>query len=427
MADNYNDDMQVEDVPLEELRALYLHKGRRRKPVTNNANTSSSGQTNSVPSQTRRVTKEISKVQLVCNILLFASIILVTIMAFIFYATPTVEVGGQVYNGKSQNIFSFLWFDENSVIKQLIQAIDSVKSISSSEATEIVSSSLKMLRLIFLIAPTAYVGLSAIVCVVYSIFCFVKKNSQKLAKNTVWYIVQYLSVYISFVFFGNVSGGNGEDGYYVGYSIGLGLTISILIGLALLIAVSLCLFFANKKEIWADADKKYLWRRAFTLGIIYTAIAIALTFMRIYSVFVYVINSSLSTIILSISSGFHFKSLIFPLLNLTLFVCCMILVRKTTSGFTNSFNYLLNAETEDTKDQQGRKKKKNKLGSIIWVIVVSSISLVCVIMLSIPFFGYGWSVNIYYYLVFIFFASVVGQSVLALLNTKSKQSEKKKA
>ncbi len=390
----------VQDESIDSLRGKYLKKKASvHKPQNNRSGT-----------------------RLLCDVLLLFSIIVVGITTFCFFAIPTTEIGGRVYYGKTINIFDFIWNADNSMINQIKFAIDQLSEtdIDSDQAISAISSVMKMFRLIFLLIPTIIIGIKTIIKFITGTIYFFHKKSAKLVKVAVTNISQNLLVYVFFVFFGSVSGGVGEDAYYVGYTVDKGMTVGIIIGLVLLVIASIIIYLSNKKTVIKKTDGTNVWINSFIAGIGYILIAVVLTFMRIYSVFVYTLTASLSSAILSIQNGFEIKALIFPMLNLLLFVVCVSMIGKASNGFNGAFRYLLCYGDKTLDDITKTNLNKKSANGFKLIIVSIILSIAAVYVLSVPTFGYGWAVDIYYELVYIFIIASISQTFISFFKNKEK-------
>lgn len=433
MEENQNNKKPVNDVPLEELRARYLRKRPFYTPKqTSQPTYSPTHQTTESGSQeTTKATQSVSYqprnlrtgLRLACDVILLCAVLIVCVLTIFSFAVSTTEIGGQTFYGETQNIFDFIWKADNSIINQIKTAAEQISDadIDSDDAMSAISSVMKLVRLIFLLIPAAIVALKTIINLLKSLYYFYNQESSKLGGVAVSNIAQNLMVYVFFVFFGSISGGVGVDAYFVGYTVGKGMTVGMLIGLALVIAATICTYILNKNNVNKETEGFNKWMKILSSGIGYMCVAVVLTFMRIYSIFIYVFSSSLSTAILSIQNGFEIKSLIFPVLNLFLFIVCLNINGRVTKGFTGAFKYLLfygDKKSLDTKTKNVLDKTSSM--SFIPVIILSILSVGAVYVLSNPTFGYGWSVNIYQYLVYIFIIASVAQTFLSVFADKKK-------
>ena len=364
-----------------------------------------------------------TRLRLACDIALLLAVLIVGTLTVFSFAVSTVEIGEQRFYGETQNIFDFIWKADNSIINQIKESIEQISDadIAAEDTTSAVDYAMKLIRLIFLLVPAVVVIIKTVVNLLRALYHFCKRESVKLGGVAVDNIAQNLMVYVFFVFFGSISGGIGEDAYFVGYTVGKGMTVGMLIGLVLVIAVTICTYKLNKSNVSEETDGYGKWFKVLSSGIGYMCIAIVLTFMRIYSIFIHVFSSSLSTAILSIQSGFEIKLLIFPVLNLFLLAACLSINRRVMTGFTGAFKYLL---SYGNKNELGAKKKKmiDKTSSMsfIPVIILSILSVGAVYVLSDPSWGYGWSVDIYKYLVYIFIVASVAQTLQSVFTDKGK-------
>lgn len=436
MEENQNNQQPINDVPLEELRAKYLKKKLFSTPkpksqltyiptyqIPQNGDQKTAEPTQSVSYQSLG---KRTGLRLACDIILLFAVFIVGVLTIFSFVVPTTEIGGQTFYGETQNIFDFIWNADNSIINQIKAIVEQIsdEDIDSDDAMGSISSVMKLFRLIFLLIPAVIVALKTIVNLLRSFYYFYNQESAKLGGVAVSNIAQNLMAYVFFVFFGSISGGIGEDAYFVGYTAGKGMTVGMFIGLALVIVAAICTYRLNRNNVNKKIKGFNKWMKALSAGIGYICVAVVLTFMRIYSIFIYVFTSSISTAILSIQNGFEIKSLIFPVLNLFLFIVCLIINGRVTKGFTGAFKYLLFYGDMNRLDA----KTKNVLYktsslSFIPVIILSILSIGAVYVLNNPAFGYGWSVNIYQYLVYIFIIASVSQTLLSVFKDKKKKNK----
>ncbi len=393
-------DNQVDSQSYESLRKKYLIKGVSNKQES--------------PKNPR------STIQMVCDIMIFCTMLLLCVLTFSFFAVPTTEIGGQVFYGKTLNLWDFAYGAENSIINQITNGAEVVSS--SDASVEGVAQVMKTFRLLFLLLPAISVAISMQINLIFSIVAFSKKQSAKVASCMIKQICENLSIYVFFTFFGSISNGVGIDSYYVGYTVGKGLTFGMLFSLVVVLTCAMCLFFSEKKKTNYRKDRTKTWTKTLLVAVCFTTIAILVTFMRMYSVFVYGLTSSLTAIAGGVMSGFSIKMLIFPILNLLLLCGCLSIKSCATRGLTWSLTSLVCFGQKKESDYNKLKRKLDKFKpSFLTTIIVSFICLLSVIVLSIPKFGYGWSVNIFNYLLIIFVVSSLGQTLLSFFKTKKEK------
>ncbi len=386
-----NENVQNEDNSVEALRLKYS----RKNTAKNN------GKRFSVP-----------------DILLLIAVIAVSLTTVIWFATPVVELGGEVYKDGTRNIFSFLFASDGSMLRQITSGIDSIKNIGS-DAEDGIGSVMGIVRAFFLFGCGCITLVYILICLIFSLVYFFKGRSEKLISVSIKSVINKLEVYVVFVFFGSMSGGNGLDAYYIGYSVGTGMTVGVLLSIAILVAVA---FFKYFKRGEKKIDKTELLKYV-SAGAVYTAIAITVTFMRLYSVFVYALTSLTTAVAGLAVNGFGFKAVLFPLLNVLLFAACRAIVAKTATGFKICFEYILNLGVPESKNEKlkyAKKVKKARLKNLIFIAATSFCSCFAVLTLSVPTIGFGWSVNFYPCLIAIFALSSTGLVFNAIVLKKAK-------
>lgn len=365
---------------------------------------------------------------LACDIILLCAVIVVALASVIWFAAPTTEVGGVVYKAGTQNIYSFFYGAENSVINQFKAAIDGASNIES-DAADGVSSSVKVFRLAALAVAAVYAMINIIVRLIQAPIYFAQKSGVKLRMTATKAMINNIAVYVIFVFCGSVSGGVGEDAYYLGYSVGTGMTVGVILGLCMLVAAVIIGYIAHGKT--ASAADRLQMRRSIVSGACYSAIAVTLTFMRIYGVFMYALTSTLTAIAGAAIGSFRIKAFVFPLLNLLVFASCVTVYNRTARGFTGAFMYMLNLGNAKAFDvaspAKAKKMRKSHSLGFVPVIVMSALSAVAVLLLDVPAIGFGWSADILPHIVAIFAISSCGQICLGILFPSGAGGRKKSA
>ncbi|MBQ7386569.1 MAG: zinc ribbon domain-containing protein [Clostridia bacterium] len=441
MEDNKNINNEEIDIPLEELRSRYFG-GRRpsRDAIQSSYNYSYSENSNgsqqwaTVQNSTDpRVVDKRPKLRLICDIMLLVCVILVGLLTFASFATPVTEIGGQVLREPTQNIVDFVWRSDNSILKQLNVAFDSLSDFLGNVSTQLdsddmiealatdglIGSAFKLFRLLILLVPTVILMIKTIVNIIRAIYYFYYHDSAMLSSIAITNIAKNLLLYIFFAFFGSISGGVGETEYFVGYTVGIGMTVGTIVGIAIIIAVAICNYKLNKGNVNQTTDGMQNWVKVLTCGVAFIGIAIVLSCMKMYSVFSYILNSSLTSALTSLLNGFDIKQFIFPMLNLFILVASIVIYCRIRKGFVISFKYLLlygDTKCLNIKNQRVFNEASNT--RFVSVIVLSLLSIASVYILSKPNIGLGWSVNIYNHLVIIFIISSLAQTLVAVLSTK---------
>lgn len=343
---------------------------------------------------------------LACEILLLCAVIVVSFTAAVWFAMPVTELGGETYRGGSLNLFSFLYGAEDSVYNQLVTGIEKIKNIGSD--ADGVGYLMKFMRAVFLGFCGIYILITMPVELIAAPVYFVKKNHSGLVKTAVRSVVNKYCVYVFFAFFGSVSGGVGIDSYYIGFKVGYGLTAGVFIGLALLAAAS-GLRFAEMRKTAIAPEKRGLVS-SIVSGIICTAVAVAVTFMQLYSVFIYSYTSLLTVAGGAAVNGFRFKALVFPLLNILIFIACTVIYNKSAFGIKFSFIRLLCFGDAEMQYDFGkaRKFRRARTGALVVIAVSAFVACIATFVLNIPSLGYGWSADIYTQLIAVFALSAAG-------------------
>lgn len=414
-------DTAPKDIPIEELRSMYLKRSR------------------SSTYKQRRTGLRLAK-----DIIVLVTVILMSILMCVSFATPTTKIGGEAHNEKTKNIFGFIWRDNDSIWEQLKDNADSIADLedlenidSESDATAIAGGAIASLITLFRMFVMGVASLSVLISIVINfikaIYHFYKHNSAKLGNTLASLLSQSLIIYIIFAFFGGISGGSGPSAYFVGYSAGIGMTVAMILGLAVLIFAVISTYILNRKKVKnkkkKNKDSFDKWIAALCGGICCALIGVVLTTTNMYSVISYVLSSSLSTALLSILNGFDFKALLFPLFNLGLIISAIVIYNRAKAGFNNSFKYLMFYGDKEGRRSLNSKEvnyltKKSAI-SFIPTIVCAVLAVIFVFCLRIPSIGYGWSVDIYNQFVWIFAFAALGQTaIFAFSNKKENEIDK---
>lgn len=368
-----------------------------------------------VPLRTPGIKK--TRLEWITDILLLCAGAIVTVTTFFCFASFTTTIGGVTYKDGARNILSFLFGPEDSMLNAFKNAADGLDGAPSVEKLlkDGVSSVMVLYRLIFVSAAALTTIVGIIQFIVAAIVYAAKKDSVKLSLEAINSVIGKLPIYIYFVFFGSVSGGVGINHYYIGYSAGTGMTVGLFLGLALLAAAIVVRFVAFRKT--ASAGEKTTLLKCAVRGACCTAIAIVLALMKMYPVFMFALSSLLTSLAGIATTGLNFKALVFPVLNIFLFVACLIVLRKVINGFTGTFFKMLTFGVGPNLPGKPTKlnKKLAKLSdmSFLPVAVLGLLSMVSVLLLHNPDIGYGWAVNIYPHVIAIFALSACGQVTLS--------------
>lgn len=359
----------------------------------------------------------------VCDILLLGVVFITALCTLLWFATPVTELGGEIYNGATLNLFSFLFGSKSSMYSQIKACLENFRNIEANAADGI-GSVMKLVRALLLCCCGLNVLVRVAIEIVFAPIYFYKKKRAKLVSVSVKSVTDKLSAYVIFVFFGSVSGGVGPDSYYIGYRIGTGTTVGILLGLSILIGVFVIGYLSNRTLITLG-DKRQL-KRFIVSCVAYTAMTIIVTLMRIYSVFMYSITSALTAAVGLGVGGFKLKVIVFPLLNVLLLYACCLIVRKVIAGCRISYEFLLRVG-ENLNEKNSEKVNKRIKGAqskdLFVAALASAISCLAVFALNIPEIGFGWSVNIYPHLIAIFALSSTGWGFNAILLSDCKRKK----
>ena len=414
---------EPEDIPLDVLRSKYLKKSRNST-----------------------YKKQRTGLRLAKDIVLLITVIVMSLLMVISFATPTTKIGGETHNEKSKTIIGFLWRDSDSIWNQIKDSTETVKSLGDVDTLEdmdseedatalaggILADAITLIRMLVIGSATLSVAISILVYLIKAIYHFAKANSAKLGNTLAGFLSQSIVIYIIFAYFGGISGGSGDSAYFVGYSVGWGMTAAMILGLIVLMFAVIATYVLNKDKAKAKKKSKDSfdkWITALCVGVCCILIAIVLTTVNMYSVISFILSSSLSGIILSIVNGFDIGAIIFPLFNFVLLVAAITIFGRTRAGFLGAFKYLMfYGDKEGKKTLNSRDVNllpKKYAVSFIPTIVFAIISVIFVFCLNIPSIGYGWSVDIYNQFVLIFAFAALGQTaIFAFPNKKGDKKNK---
>lgn len=398
-SDNHMEDMEQprnDADDLEALRNKYLHGGKSYKGGF------ASGYKD--------------KSELITNILLLCAVALATICSVIWFAMPTMKLGGVTYNGKTQNILSFLFFGKDSMLESIKEAIKSAKDIDSN-AFNAITSATRMVRLMVIGFVGVIVLLQTVICTVKAVIHFTKHNTIGLRTAAINNVAFKLMFYVCLTFFGSLSGGNGESAYYHGYSVGAGMTAGLMLSVCCLIA-AVILTYLKRRGVANRADKEQFIRSCVACAG-YFVIAIMLSLMNMFGVFMYAITSITQAIAYTVQYSFEFNVILFPILNIVIYAVCIMLYKRTVTGFTNAFLFLLtfdsNALIQACKPKKLKKFKKLLALSFTVPAVLSVVALTATLLLGIPSVGFGWSFDFFPYFIVIMTIASIGQILNGVL------------
>ena len=422
---------EVDDIPLEVLRAKYLKKKplfskNRYSSAKSVFSPTSSQKENNAPPQTQSVVQRLigqrSRLELARDLLLLISVFVLGILAIFSFATPTTEIGGEAAYGETQTLYGFLWKADDSIRNQTKAAIEQIEhaDFDEDDASSVISAVMKLIRLLFLAIAGGIVAIKTIAQMILAAYGFYTQNTMQLGRAAVRNIAQNMIAYIFFAFFGSMSGGMGQDAYFVGYTVGTGMTVGMLLGILMLIAAAVCTFIMHQNQTKLLSCENIKWIKILSAGLGYAGVAIMLTFMKIYSVFVYVFTASLSSAVASIQNGFDIKAFIFPVLNLLLFIICLNCYSKAKKGFTVSFEYALFFANKNCDAKARLAIDKASYAKFISIIIYSVLSVGIIYVLSNPEFGFGWSIDVYKYFVWIFVVASIAQTIWMTLSDEKK-------
>lgn len=360
-----------------------------------------------------------SGVRLACDIVLFVFILVSIVLTVMFYAVPTIEIGGHTICGETQSMWRFLYGGENSVINE-IKGLFETSSEFEENTDNALALFMSMLRLVFYFIGTAILLISMLIETIAGICAFCKKRSSSLGNVMAHRIASSLWAFLFIVLFGSVSNGKGEAAYYTGYTVGWGVTLGVLLNVAVVIGCSICLFaFYNKKGVIAK-ENKLLFAKSLLTGTICVAIGVAVTYMRPYSLLIYSLTSLLTTAASISQSGLVIKNLVFPVCNFFLFLAICMVCGQIRSNLINSFNCLLSTGQTNQTDYLKIKRIIEKKQNFLPVVIISFLSLTAVLLLNVPKFGFGWSVDIFNQLLIAFALSSLAQTLLSLFKSSKK-------
>lgn len=342
-----------------------------------------------------------SGMRLASDIILLISVVVVSALTIFSFAVPTTEIGGEVFYGKTKTLYDFLWVEEDSVINEFIKSWEYI--LDGDNELSIISAVMKMARLAVFMIPIVIAIIMMIVNLIQAVFYFIKEKSTNLGKVAAQNISKNLIMYCSFVFFGGISGGIGEEAYFIGYTAGKGMTIGMFIGIALLFASAVIINYVDQSNQNAVGTNEFVKMVVSVVGAI--CIGAIASDMKIYSIFATILSSSISTAATSVVNGFEFKSLIYPGLNTVLFYMCLSIGFSSMRIFVSSFQELLSY----------KEKKTFTHSSFVQTAVLALVAVGAIFVLRNPNYGYGWSVDIYSHFVCIFIVSGLCQTVLSTL------------
>ena len=359
--------------------------------------------------------------RLICDLFLLIIVLALTASTFLFFVTPVVQVGGKASYGETQNIFTFIWFGEDSAIKQFINLLDQVNNvdIATDGSTVFVMGYYTLIRLACLVISSGILVLVAGVNVLSALFRFFRGRSEKLIETVLSTLRQCLNLLFAFACFGALD--NGAGSFYAGYTLSLVVKAGVFAALLILLIIALVRFIADKKSCLirnvttlSFKNERRAWLRAFWLALGYTAIAAVLSLARLDYFCTQTFNIWFNSVLVSIMTGFDITSFIVPVIFFVLSVCLSCFATKSQKGVVNCYKHLLAVGPETIIY-----KKHSSVKGMAGVIVATIISLACTFALCYPAWGFGLPVTYYYYCAAIFAAATIGQAFAALFTVKN--------
>lgn len=348
------------------------------------------------------------KMQLICNILLLCAVIIPTLCTAIWFASPTIKLGGDTQKSGAQNIFSFIFIGEDSMLERIKAAMQSLSNFNGG-TMDAITSFPHLFRYIVLGISGIYVLITSIYHVIAA-GIFFSKSSTKLKSVAASSITSKFMAYINFAFLGSMSGGSGSNAYYLGYTCGTGMTVGLALAFCCITATTVITFIRKYKT--ADKGEKIQFIRSTVSCVGYTIIAIMLAQINLYGVFMYILSSTAQAMAYTIQYTFEIKVVLFPLLNIIIICACYYLWRKSNTGFNGAVVYLTTFDTNElTKIAKPNKMKKfrSRLSlKFIGATVMSTLALTAAFLLNIPSIGLGWDFDFYTYLIVIATISATG-------------------
>ncbi len=346
------------------------------------------------------------------NLILLCSVLISSLTTIIWFACPTITIGSKTYQSGTENLISFLFFGKNSMLEKIKAAISDLKNIDDSAVAAVPST---LVRLFLLSAGGLHILLETIIHFISAVNGFHKRDSKKLSATATGSVAQKFSTYIYFAFFGSMSGGSGASAYFHGYTVGIGMAVGLCIALGCLFAAT-TIAYLEKRKTAHDAEKiKFVRSTVVCVGCIATAILLA--YVKLYGVFTFTTTSVTQAVAYYSQYSFTFKPIVFPALNLAVFASCILLFKRTSTGFTRSSRAMLAFDLEPNENAPviPKKHRVRSTEGFLVCTVASALAAIAAILLRIPSLGFGWDFYLHPYLIAIFTVSATCSALLGIL------------
>ncbi|MGN0814901.1 MAG: hypothetical protein ACI4MH_06695 [Candidatus Coproplasma sp.] len=358
--------------------------------------------------------------RVICDLLMTLTALAVAAVVCLFFVTPVVEVGGKAVYGETQNVFTFIWFGENSAIRQFIGILEQMQNTeaASGGTMTFAMNYYSLFRLACLVIPSGILVLVAVINAVSVVFRFFTGRSDKLIEAVLGTLSQCLNTLFAFACFGAVD--SGEGGFFAGYTLSWGFRLAVWAALSGLLVIALVRFCVSKKSclyrfstIEEGKNERRAWLRAFWLATGYTVIAAVLSLARLDYFCTETFYVWFNSVLISVMTGFDVTLFIVPVIFFVLSACLSCFVKKSQSGVVNSYKHLLAFGYSPIVY-----KKPPVIKGMGGAIVAAIICLVGAFVLCYPAWGFGLSVKVYYCFVAIFAAAAISQAFAALFTGK---------
>ncbi|MBR2444022.1 MAG: zinc ribbon domain-containing protein [Clostridia bacterium] len=348
--------------------------------------------------------------RLISDIMLFVAILLLCLAPFVGFLRQATIMGTSATYSQSLGLFDYLFSSKTgAMIPSFEAAINSLENMGAGSVDEVMSSLGGVMTIysnVFVAGTAISTFFISFIGIIVSIVRFCKKKSHKLSIQVFKAMASIFSSFMLLSFFASISGGTGDNAYYIGYEIAPETTGAFIAAFVLTVGAMVVNFLFNRKQVWESKRVVFLKNASIFVG--FSLIAILLLTIRGYKLFSSSFSSLLTTLAGTISNGFSISTILFPVLNLLLFVLCLTMFTKAKNAVSSSGLSLLYAiyagegEAERLKVKVVEPKTKH-----ISEIVIASLAIISIIVLKIPSIGYGWSVAIFEQLVGILLISAL--------------------
>ena len=346
-----------------------------------------------------------------CAAAAFTAMILMFLLTVICYSRPVVILGENTIFGDTINCFAFAELKLNR-IETFFENIGS----SPSETLNIYGAIQDVFAFLITIDALA----AQVVMIIIALVKLTERQTVSVLKMLFRSVICNGHIYLVFNYICNVSGGEGNNFYYIGDATGIGMNVGTLVAAGILIACLVLINVKNGKTIKENnLVRKYV--SDFVNFLFCAAVLCILTQIPLSRALTYSMNNLLgSTVGAILTNSFSFSSLTFTVLNLLIAFLPIAAFNSGTSFGLLKLKVMLQPENEFEAPLQNIPKKRRQKGRPYRYLIIFAICFVAAALLHIPQIGLGWSCNVAPYFLSLLSVSVIWCAIHFALSRKPK-------